>query len=107
MGEPRVKTASHGRVVETISAGAFSGALAPRLQLDKALLQHPQVQAQVVKLLHVAQRNIHVSHLVLDVFQSREFLVELRRRKAAHHSLVDFPQVGIPAIDLAPGSPAQ
>ena len=31
----------------------------------------------MVKLLHVAQRDIHVSHLVLDVFQAREFLVQL------------------------------
>ena len=73
---------------------------------NQVLLQHRQVQAQMVKLLHVAERDIHVSHLVLDVFQAREFLVQLGARQAGNQSLVDFPQVRIPEVDLAPGSPA-
>ena len=53
-----------------------------RPQCNEVLLQHPQVQAQVIKLLHVAQRDIDVSDLVLDLFQAREFLVDLGARQA-------------------------
>jgi hypothetical protein len=48
-----------------------------RSQFEEVLLQHPQVQAEMVELLHVAQRDIHESHLVLDVSEAREFLVQL------------------------------
>ncbi len=37
----------------------------------------------MVKLLHVAQRDLHVSHLVVDVFQAREFLVQLSADRPA------------------------
>jgi hypothetical protein len=36
---------------------------------------------------------MHVSHLVLDVSEAREFLVQLGVRSAANQFLVDFPQV--------------
>jgi hypothetical protein len=64
---------------EDLASGllARNTGLALRSQFDEVLLQHPQVQAEMVKLLHVAQRDIHVSHLVLDVSEAREFLVQL------------------------------
>jgi hypothetical protein len=65
----------------------------PRAQIREVLLQHPQMKTEMIKLLHVAEGDIHVSHLVLDVFQAREFLIQLGARQAGIQSLVDFTQI--------------
>ena len=57
--EPDLKAESHRSFQRQFSA--------PPPQFDQVLLQHPQVQAEMIKLFHVAQWNVDIRHLVLDL----------------------------------------
>ena len=43
----------------------------------------------MVELLHVAERDVDLGHLVLDVVQTCEFLIQLGAREAVDQPLVD------------------
>ena len=72
------------------------GRLTRLFKCEEALLEHPQVQPEVVELLHVAQRNIDMSDIVVDLSEVREFPIDLRGRHSGHEIAVDFAEIRIP-----------